>query len=293
MTFQQFFELGKDAEHLVFFILVFFACWNLENIYGVTKDYEKWNHDKTNYLFILTGAVLQGILGFIFVKVILYENAVNYGISSWSNTAQIAVIFVGLDLTYYLYHLLMHKLKSVWKYHAVHHSDLVLNVSTSLREHPVESVIRLTQYMVSACILGPSFWIISLHQVVQVASKIIIHSNFILPAHIDKYVSMVFLTPNMHHIHHHHERPYTDSNFGDLFSIWDRMFGTFTYLSAKDVKFGLDTLESDKHLKFGDLVKINFNHDPNKMTKNTLVLPTDFDDLNVFEAIEQPTEAYS
>jgi sterol desaturase/sphingolipid hydroxylase (fatty acid hydroxylase superfamily) len=269
-SFQEFFALGKDGEHLVLFVAVFLLFWNIENIYGVTKDYKKWSHDKTNYLFIIPGGILQAILGFVFVKIILYENSIQFGISKYNTLTQIVIVFVVLDLTYYIYHFLMHKLKSVWKFHAVHHSDTVLNVSTSLREHPVETVIRLTQYLGFACILGPSFWIISLHQVVQVASKIIIHSNYRLPDRLDKYISMIFITPNMHHVHHHFTRPYTDSNFGDLFSVWDRMFGTFTYLSAKDVVFGLDTVHETDSLRFKSLVNIDFNYDPEKIVEKNI-----------------------
>ena len=122
----------------------------------------------------------------------------------------------------------MHKVKLVWPFHAVHHSDTVLNVSTSLREHPVETCIRLGHYMLSAWFLGTAFWIMTLHQFVQIISKIIIHSNFRLPDKLDKYLSYFIITPNMHHVHHHYTAPYTDSNYGDLFSIWDRMFGTYT-----------------------------------------------------------------
>lgn len=62
----------------------------------------------------------------------------------------------------------------------------------------------------------------------------------------------------MHHVHHHYVEPYTDSNYGDLLSIWDRMFGTFTYLDRHEVIFGLDkTIE--RSLKFKDLIKLPFN----------------------------------
>ena len=151
----------------------------------------------------------------------------------------------------------MHKVKKIWRFHAVHHSDVVLNVSTSLREHPVETVIRLSQYMAVSLFLGPMLWILALHQFVQIASKIIIHSNFRLPDKLDKYLSYLVITPNMHHVHHHFKQPYTDSNYGDLFSIWDRMFGTFTYLSKEQVQFGLDEVDQLKIISPLNLIKTN------------------------------------
>jgi sterol desaturase/sphingolipid hydroxylase (fatty acid hydroxylase superfamily) len=66
---------------------------------------------------------------------------------------------------------------------------------------------------------------------------------------LDKYLSYLFITPNMHHVHHHHLRPFTDSNYGDLFSVWDHIFGTFTYLAKEDVHFGLDETQPELTVK--------------------------------------------
>jgi sterol desaturase/sphingolipid hydroxylase (fatty acid hydroxylase superfamily) len=263
------FGKGQNTQQFMIFVAIFMVCWNLENIYGVTKDYKKWRHDLTNAMFVIPGALLQMILGYVFVKVLVFENDNAMGLlpklGLESTTEQIVVSFIFLDLTYYVYHFLMHKVKLVWPFHAVHHSDTVLNVSTSLREHPVETCIRLGHYMLSAWFLGTAFWIMTLHQFVQIISKIIIHSNFRLPDKLDKYLSYLIITPNMHHVHHHYQEPYTDSNYGDLFSVWDRMFGTFTYLSREDVVFGLDKT-NDKALKFKDLIalpikdKVNLNN---------------------------------
>jgi sterol desaturase/sphingolipid hydroxylase (fatty acid hydroxylase superfamily) len=253
------------------FLVIFIACWNLEHFFGVTDKYNKWKHLRTNALFVLPGFILQTLLGFIFIKVLLYERQMGYGlfdtIGLTSATGQLIFTFVFLDFLYWLYHFLMHKIKVAWRFHSVHHSDKVLDVGTSLREHPMETIIRLSHYMIGVWFLGPIVWIISLHQFIQIISKIIIHSNFRFTDKVDKYVSYFFLTPNMHHVHHHHEQPYTDSNFGDLFSIWDRVFGTFQYLSKEEVVFGLDVDvygdPDSKNLRFKGLMKIPF-------TKNKL-----------------------
>ncbi|MBK6701357.1 MAG: sterol desaturase family protein [Saprospiraceae bacterium] len=255
------FTHGQDMQQLMICIFVFTICWNLENIYGVTKDYRKWRHDFINALFVIPGVFLQLTIGYVFIRILLNENIHQYGILHYfsldSTVEQLIGTFIFLDFTYYIYHYLMHKVKLVWPFHAVHHSDTVLNVSTSLREHPLETCIRLGHYILAACLLGPAFWIITLHQFVQIISKIIIHSNFRLPEQVDKYLSYVILTPNMHHVHHHYVEPYTDSNYGDLLSIWDRMFGTFTYLDRHEVVFGLDKT-IHKTLTFKELIMLPF-----------------------------------
>lgn len=244
MSIPSFFSHQHQLVELAFYTVLFFICWNLENIFGVTTNYKKWRHSATNFWFILTGGLVQGLTGYFFVKALLFENAHHYGLIRFTTMTQILISFICLDLAYYFYHVMMHKVRKTWRFHAVHHSDTVMNVSTCIREHPVETIIRLGQYMLFSLLLAPAFWIISLHQFLQITSKILIHSNFRLPDKLDKYLSYIILTPNMHHVHHHYQMPYTDSNYGDIFSIWDRIFGTFSYLPKEGVQFGLD--EADK-----------------------------------------------
>jgi sterol desaturase/sphingolipid hydroxylase (fatty acid hydroxylase superfamily) len=257
-----------SGPHQVFDMMAFFAvfmlCLNLELIFGVTPKDLKYKNFKTNCLFILPGLVLQSFLGVLFLKMLIFENQNQWGIlphfGIYGVFGQLAAVFIVLDFFYWVYHFLMHKYKWFWRFHAIHHSDRVLNVSTSLREHPIETIIRLSHYILASCILGPAFWIIGLHQFIQVVSKIIIHSNWRLPDRIDKVLSYFVLTPNMHHVHHHYMQPFTDSNFGDLFSIWDRAFGTFKYLPKEEVVFGIDVnvFEQTQNLRFKNLIKLPF-----------------------------------
>ena len=69
------------------------------------------------------------------------------------------------------------------------------------------------------------------------------HANIRLPSKFDKALSYVFITPTVHKFHHHWELPWTDSNFGNMFSIWDRLFGTFVYADPSKIKYGLDILD--------------------------------------------------
>lgn len=266
MNFITFFDESNKVYQAIVFMFVFLACMNLEYFFGVSDKEIKFKNVKTNLLFILPGFVFQNLLGIVFVKILLLENLKHFGLLAYLGIdaflGQLILSFIVIDFFYWLYHFLMHKFSFVWRFHAVHHSDKVLNVSTSLREHPMETIIRLGQYMIVCCFLGPVVWLISLHQFIQVISKIIIHSNWRLPDKIDKYLSTLILTPNMHHVHHHEKQPYTDSNFGDLLSIWDRLFGTFRYLPKEDVVFGLDVVvfedRNSKYLKFKELMKIPF-----------------------------------
>jgi sterol desaturase/sphingolipid hydroxylase (fatty acid hydroxylase superfamily) len=83
--------------------------------------------------------------------------------------------------------------------------------------------------------------------------------NYHLPVKADKIIGLVFITPNLHHVHHHYKQPYTDSNYGDVLSIWDRLFGTFKKLSAESIVFGVDTYMKHEDIgKFKLLAKLPF-----------------------------------
>ena len=85
------------------------------------------------------------------------------------------------------------------------------------------------------------------------------HANINFPKWLDKPLSLVFITPNMHKFHHHYQRPWTDKNFGNIFSIWDRLFGTFVYGDPKQIRYGLDVLEDAKDENIGYQLRIPFN----------------------------------
>lgn len=266
-SFQNFFNQGQSLKQFFLFFITFLTCWNLEFIFGVSKNYSKWKHLILNSLFILPAFFVQLGISFLFIVVLKYENFNHLGLINLvgikSQIWQIIFIFVLLDLGYWIYHFGMHKFKLTWRFHAVHHSDKVMDVSTSLREHPIETFIRLSFYMLIVWALGPVLWMVTLHQFIQILSKIIVHSNWRLPDKVDKYISYLFLTPNMHHVHHHYLQPYTDSNYGDLLSIWDRMFKTFYILPKEKVVFGLDidAFESQNldTMKFPGLLAVPFS----------------------------------
>jgi sterol desaturase/sphingolipid hydroxylase (fatty acid hydroxylase superfamily) len=243
-TIFNFFNQNHQNIQSGIFVAVFLACWFLEYYVSDSSFFPKKKHVLNNFLFSLSGAVIQVLVSVVFLKIILFENANNIGLIPYLNFKSgylnILFAFIFLDFTYWLYHFLMHKIPVLWRFHSVHHSDSHLNVSTSLREHPFETMIRLGHYVLAVSFLGPALWIISLHQFIQIISKIIIHADLRLPEKTDRILSFLVLTPNMHQVHHHYVRPYTDSNYGDLFSIWDRMFKTFYTLKKEELKFGLD-----------------------------------------------------
>jgi sterol desaturase/sphingolipid hydroxylase (fatty acid hydroxylase superfamily) len=243
--FINYFTDAPDWHRVVLLTLCIFLFWNIENIAGVTLNYRKWKHAFTNAFFTLPAIPVQLFLGFILLKTIDFDANHHFGLINWlpdmNPTFSFLIAFIVLDFCEYAYHILMHHVKTLWKFHLVHHSDTVVDVSTTLREHPGETFIRLSFLVLWVLLSGVTFWALIFRQFIQIASNVFAHANFRLPIKVDKIVGLLFITPNLHHVHHHFELPYTDSNYGDVLSIWDRMFGTFMELDAKYTVFGVDT----------------------------------------------------
>jgi sterol desaturase/sphingolipid hydroxylase (fatty acid hydroxylase superfamily) len=143
----------------------------------------------------------------------------------------------------------------------VHHSDRVVDISTTLREHPGENFVRLSFTCLWVFLTGTFFWVLVLRQIIQIFSTSAAHMNYRLPLKLDKFLGVLFITPGLHQIHHHYQNPYTDSNYGDVLSIWDRLFGTLKRMPSDEVVFGIDTYmrEKEEENNFLPIFKIPFS----------------------------------
>jgi sterol desaturase/sphingolipid hydroxylase (fatty acid hydroxylase superfamily) len=152
----------------------------------------------------------------------------------------------------WLVHLVQHKTKALWRFHIIHHSDTNVDVTTGLRHHPIESVLRGIFFLMGVVIAGAPVYAVMIYQTLLVLSTQFTHANINLPKWIDRPLSYVFVSPNMHKVHHHWQQPYTDSNYGAVLSIWDRLFGTYEHLEPSQIRYGLDRYypnEEDENLR--------------------------------------------
>ena len=256
-------ENGHQLQ-LWIFIVLFILIWNIENLAGVLFKYKKWKHTFTNVPFIVTSIPGQLLLGLAFIKSIEWTTQHQFGLlyllpkgtnTLWAFTAS----FVMLDLGEYCYHVIMHKVKRLWMFHVVHHSDSVVDVSTTLREHPGENIVRLSFTLLWVFFTGTTFWMLMLRQIIQATTTLFAHMNYRLPEKFDAVIGLLFITPNLHQVHHHYKQPYTDCNYGDVLSIWDRMFGTLKRLPANQLVFGVDTyMDNTETSNFYSLAKLPF-----------------------------------
>ena len=239
--------------------------WSIENGLPLFKlDYKKWQHAIPNLFFTLTTVAINFLLAFILFKASYWVTYSGFGVLNWIGNLGLGLkMFLGLCLLdlfgAYLPHWIEHKVHWLWKVHIVHHSDPHVDTTTANRHHPLESVVRFIFTLIGVVIVGAPIGIIMLYQSTSIVATQFNHANISLNPKLDKILSFFIVSPNMHKVHHHFKMPYTDSNYGNIFSIWDRVFGTFSYLSPNAIRYGIDIFpDSEKNIKIWELIKQPF-----------------------------------
>ena len=141
--------------------------------------------------------------------------------------AAVAATVAVRSLATYVNHRLSHRLPWLWRIHRVHHSDIALDLSTGFRNHPLELAVLAPWLAAVTVLFGLDPLTLLAYETLAVAFTLWDHANIRLPARADRLIRTVFVTPAMHQVHHSASRAETDSNYGDVFSLWDRMFGSY------------------------------------------------------------------
>ncbi len=263
-SFTKGFVFKASTNECYFYGGILIMLWLAELIYCWDKAHVKWVHLKTNASFLLTALTIQlaltpGLIG-LSNYVTGHHIGLIYLLPGHNNhwVFDISLFFM-LDLCEYGYHVTMHKLKPLWKFHLVHHTDPQVDVSTTVREHPCETFIRGCFLMFWALLCGATPEVLVIRQTFQTVFNISSHTEFRLKGLAEKILGWIFITPNLHHVHHHYMRPQTDCNYGDVLSIWDRLFGTYKEQGSEETIFGLDThMHIESRTRFLEILLIPF-----------------------------------
>jgi sterol desaturase/sphingolipid hydroxylase (fatty acid hydroxylase superfamily) len=172
--------------------------------------------------------------------------------------AQFLLGIVALDLAYgYVAHWMLHAWPTLWRFHRVHHSDAFVDVTTSFRTHPVEYAWRHLWLLVTVWALGVPVAAVATFRVLSAVNGIFEHANIRVPATLDRVLSWFWVTPHMHKVHHSRAQAETDSNYGNLFAIHDRLFGTFVPTArASLVTYGLPDAPAAETASLGALLAL-------------------------------------
>ena len=248
--------------------------WSIESIIPLFNfNYKKLKHAIPTFFFTLTTIIVNFSLAFLLLNSADWVIANNFGLLNWFDSIPFVIhVLLGillLDLIgAYLPHYIQHKIKFLWKIHLVHHSDHNVDTTTANRHHPFESVIRFIFTLIGVIVLGTSIGIVFLYQSISLVLSQFNHANIKLPSSIDKILSYIIVSPNMHKVHHHYVMPYTDSNYGNIFSVWDRLFGTHMNLEPSKIIYGVDTFfEKEQNEKINSLLYRPFEKSRSSLKK--------------------------
>ena len=227
--------------------------WLLEGALPLFNfNYTKWKHAIPNFFFTVTTIIINFTLAFLLLGTADWVQANNFGIINWLPIEIPLWLYVFLGVLFldffgaYLAHFTEHKIKPLWMVHLVHHSDHKVDTTTANRHHPLESIIRFAFTLFGVLIVGAPIAIVMIYQSLSLVFTQFTHANIKMSRSFDKLLSYFIVSPDMHKVHHHNLLPYTDSNYGNIFSIWDRLLGTYKYLDRDKIVYGVDTFPDEK-----------------------------------------------
>ncbi|HVR38057.1 MAG TPA: sterol desaturase family protein, partial [Thermoanaerobaculia bacterium] len=165
-----------------------------------------------------------------------------------------------LDLAAYLAHVTMHKSGFAWRFHRVHHSENEVDVTTAFRQHPGETLWRVAWQLPPILLLGLPLGVVVLYLTLSTLNAQLEHANLRISERADRIVRWLFVTPNMHKVHHSRMQRETDSNYANIFSMWDRLFGTYTrQADVASLRYGLDGFDEASSQSIRGLLELPFH----------------------------------
>ncbi len=245
---------------IVLFILLFI----LESRFQLRKRVQgRWKRALINFIVSIPAFVLLRLL---FIPAMVWLAIKNQdwqvGINYWlqiSFTLQFIIAFLLLDYSNYIWHILLHKLPILWRFHLVHHTDLDLDITTAFRFHFGEMIGSVLFRGAAILFIGASPLMVLVYEIVFEAATQFHHSNIKLPFRFEKLLNKFIVTPRMHGIHHSMIKKEMDSNYSVIFSFWDRMHKTVRLnIHQNEIVTGVPSYADENQLTIGYLLKLPF-----------------------------------
>ncbi|MGH8105394.1 MAG: sterol desaturase family protein [Arenimonas sp.] len=215
----------------------------------------------SNIGLIVTSTVFAQLL-FPLATVTLAISTKAYGFglfqhTSWPTGIEIVLCLLILDLAIYWQHRFFHMFPWLWRMHRVHHSDLAFDATLGVRFHPFEIVLSKAYKLGWIALLGPPVLAVIIYESMLLGFSLMTHSNIRLPLKLDAMLRKVFVTPDFHRVHHSVHRMETDSNYGNILSIWDYLFRSYQAqprAGHTDMQIGLHEFRSAAEQNIGALL---------------------------------------
>lgn len=244
--------LSINPNYLLFALIVSFYLMEMVVSRPIPAGI-KFNHWFQNFLFQLIAISMGSLVAFMIVGTFDWINAHQFGVFNWISIPFWVKIIAGiflLDMADYWFHRIDHQIPLLWRQHRVHHSDTHMDASTVFRQFPSELIYFFIGELLMAVIFGLDILSMNIFLFLSLPLFFFHHADFQYPSWIDKYWGWLIVTPNYHKVHHEQDQTYTDSNYGTLFILWDRIFGTFRTKPVGEIKYGLAEFEDKRRQSF-------------------------------------------
>jgi sterol desaturase/sphingolipid hydroxylase (fatty acid hydroxylase superfamily) len=233
---------AKPAAAAVMLVLL----WTVESIVPMFSGRTgRVRHGAVNLMLGVANAVMAALIfGASMLFVTEWARQQPFGLLHWLALpawVEWALGLVLFDGWMYTWHRLSHRVKFLWRFHAVHHSDRAMDVTSAVRFHTGEIAISSLARLAVLPVIGLTMPQLLLYEAILLPVILFHHSNIRIPSGLDRALRCVITTPWMHWVHHSAWQPETDSNFSSVLSIWDRVFGTFRLRDDPGtIQLGLD-----------------------------------------------------
>lgn len=247
---------------------VFIICFTVFFLWEGCKPFFHWRYKRYQHtiknlsLGLINIIIISSIYSVTVIAATQIEYTQQWGLlnllTSYSPYWFVFILGIFLlDGWMYIWHRLNHKIKFLWRFHQVHHCDPNMGVSTAVRFHTGEIILSTIAISTLVIVLGLSLPIIIVYGFFRVAVTFFHHANISIGS-TDPWLRLVIVTPDMHKVHHSKKQYETDSNYGTVFSFWDRLAGSHKKTNSKKITIGLDGFSRKNTISLKQLLLLPF-----------------------------------
>jgi sterol desaturase/sphingolipid hydroxylase (fatty acid hydroxylase superfamily) len=255
--------LFSDHSRLMILIVACALLWSLESFFPLNRyAIDRLQRALPNIALTVLLVATNLVLSFASAQLVALLQAKQFGLFFLIGLPRSMTLIFGvgaLDLFSYIAHVLLHKSWLGWQFHRVHHSDKDVDVTTAFRQHPGETIWRMLWQVLAVSLFGMSLDVVAVYLTISAFNAQLEHANIRLNDSVDRWLRLVLVTPNMHKVHHSREQIETDTNYSNIFSIWDRIFGTYSRAADfKRLRYGLDGFDEPNKQTVSALLRLPF-----------------------------------